>query len=451
MKKAKENVLFIIVVLLILIAGAYFFTTRVPIKYTISKDYTGMEYTKDMDIVSDSVKLHIYGDYYDYIWNRKNSDYFRGKFEISSMPETLEYEAYFLAMNALLEPNGNKKEVHMHYVMCDDISGMVTMEKRFSKIFIELGDYYDKNILIFPAETHEQAVEVYEELESAIYKKNLFAATENITERETTTAGTYDKIMGEEQKELSWYQGIKDAAKLNAFYNLDSEEETSARSRHMAQSFPSTGNFRYFYTEDDVIFLGVVAQKDGVYYELLYNTSDGSSVVQAYDTVRTEEKEEVGSDNITRRQTLFFLEKEGTSKYIGKDVRNITVSEVVDALKQHKGNTDKAAYEVWGNLKENLERGYSPEYGLLTDLKYTTEVDGALYLCGLNLTPKGYCLTVYDPVKDWFEVWEFDNIYRITAADGTEEYYLSNLTEETEYQKNTVLDIDEDGYVYVGD
>ncbi|MCM1467028.1 MAG: hypothetical protein NC086_02685, partial [Alistipes sp.] len=83
--------------------------------------------------------------------------------------------------------------------------------------------------------------------------------TEDIIQQEMTSTDTYVKIMEEEQKELSQYQGIKDAAELNAFYNLDSEEETSALSRSMAQAFPSTGNFRYFYTEDGVIFLGVVA------------------------------------------------------------------------------------------------------------------------------------------------------------------------------------------------
>lgn len=275
------------------------------------------------------------------------------------------------------------------------------------------------------------------------------AVLENRTQQETTSTDIDVKIMEEEQNELSKYQGIKDISCLSAFYNLDSEEETSSLSRSMAQSFSSTGKFQYFYTEDDIIFLGLVAQKDEVYFELLYNTSDGSSVVNSYDTMRAEEKEEVGTDNITRKQTLFFLEKKGVSKYIGKDVKNITGSEVVDALKQYKGNTDKATYEVWGTLKENLSRSYSPKQGLMSDFKYTTEIDGTLYLCGLNLAPKGYCLTVYDPVKDWFEVWEFSDIYCITATDGTEEYYLSNRTEEADYEKNTVLDIEKDGYVYL--
>ncbi|MCM1467585.1 MAG: hypothetical protein NC086_05505 [Alistipes sp.] len=174
MKKWKENVLFILVVLLILGGGFYFFATRVPIEYKISEDYTGMEYTPDMELVSDSVKLHINGTYYDYIWERKYDDSFQGEFVISSIPETAEYPAHFSAYDSYLEPNGNKKEVHMWYVMCDDVSGMAIMEKRFSNVFIELNGKYD-NILLFPARNQEQAVEVYQELESAIYEKDLFS------------------------------------------------------------------------------------------------------------------------------------------------------------------------------------------------------------------------------------------------------------------------------------
>lgn len=179
MKFLKENKLFIAVVLLILIAGLYFFTTSVPIKYTVSRDYTGMEYTADMDVVSDSVKLHIYGDYYDYIWETRNHDYFRGKFEISSIPETSEHEAYFFTHDSYIEPNGNKKEGWMDYVMLHGFSGHIIMENRFSKMFIKLGDSYQNTILIFPAENHEQAAKVYNELESAIYEKDLFSEREN--------------------------------------------------------------------------------------------------------------------------------------------------------------------------------------------------------------------------------------------------------------------------------
>lgn len=266
---------------------------------------------------------------------------------------------------------------------------------------------------------------------------------------ETTSADVSAGIMDEELKELSQYQGIGDTSGLGSFYNLDSDEAGLGYARLMAQSFPSTGKFQYFYTENDVVFLGYVALKDGIYYELLYNTSDGSSLINEYDTLRTEESEEMGNDNIMRRQSLFFLETKDVSKYIGKDVRNITNSEVVDVLKQYQGNVDKSTYEVWGTPDEILNQNYLSEGGLQVDFKYTTEVDGTLYLCNLNLAPQGYCLTVYDPLKDWFEVWDFSNIYCISAADGTKEYYLSNLAEEYDYKKNTVTDIENDGYVYI--
>lgn len=174
LKMLKQDKLFIAVVLVILIAGVYFFAAYVPIKYTIRKDYTGMEYTPDMSIVSDAVNLHIYGYYYDYILETHNSDYFRGKFEISSVVETINNEAYFLVHDSLLEPKGNKKEVYMWYPMADVVHGNITMEKKFSKIFMELGTSRQDGILVFPAENHEQAATVYEELESAIYQKGLF-------------------------------------------------------------------------------------------------------------------------------------------------------------------------------------------------------------------------------------------------------------------------------------
>lgn len=271
----------------------------------------------------------------------------------------------------------------------------------------------------------------------------------NLTQQETTSANSYAGIMDEELKELSQYQGIEDTFGLGGFYNLDFDEKGSGYSHVMAQSFLSTGNFQYCYTEDGVIFLGYVVLKDGIYYELLYNTSDGSSIINPYGTMRTEETEEMGTDNIRRRQTLFFLENGEVSKYIGKDVRNITNSEVVDALKQYKGNVDQSAYAVWGTPDEIFNRYYSPEHGLMLDFKYATKADDTLYLCGLNLAPEGYCLTVYDPVKDWFEVWDFSDIYCVQASDGTNEYYLSNLTEEYDYMKNTVQDIESDGYLYI--
>lgn len=179
MKFLKENKLFIAVVLIILLAGLYFFTTSVPIKYTVSKDYTGMEYTADMAVVSDSVKLHIYGDYYDYIWEIRNEDYFMGKFEISSIPETMNTPAHFPIHDSYIEPNGNKKNVWMWYPLLDELQGNIIMEKRFSKMFMELGNSYQNNILIFPAENHEQAVGVYNELESVLYKKDLFSESGN--------------------------------------------------------------------------------------------------------------------------------------------------------------------------------------------------------------------------------------------------------------------------------
>ncbi len=174
MKIFKKDKLFIAVIVVILIAGLYFFATCIPIKYTISKDYTGMEYTSDMSIKSDSVKLHIFGYYYDYIWEKHNTDYFRGNFEISSIPETVGEEAYFLMHDSYIEPNENIKETLLDYVMLDGVLGEVIMENQFSKMFIELSDSYHNNILIFPAENHEQAAMLYNELEGALYKKNLF-------------------------------------------------------------------------------------------------------------------------------------------------------------------------------------------------------------------------------------------------------------------------------------
>lgn len=274
-------------------------------------------------------------------------------------------------------------------------------------------------------------------------------AISNTAPQETASVNTALQMMEEELQELSQYQGIIDTSTLTEFYNLDSEENTSALSRSIAQGFPKTGKYQYFYTENDVLMLAAVALKDGMYYELLYNTVDGSSSVNTYTALRTEETEETGTDNIKRRQTLFFLENVETSKYIGKDVRNLTESEVVDILKKYKGNMDKSAYEIWGNPGEILSQNYSAENGLTTDFKYITEIDEVTYLCGVNLAPNGYCLTVYDPEKDWFEVEKFSHIYCVLTADGTKEYYLSNLPQEYDYKKNTIPDIKNDGYLYI--
>lgn len=50
MKIFKEDKLFVVIVLIILIAGLYFFATCISIEYTSRKDYTGKEYTSDMGI-----------------------------------------------------------------------------------------------------------------------------------------------------------------------------------------------------------------------------------------------------------------------------------------------------------------------------------------------------------------------------------------------------------------
>lgn len=132
-----------------------------------------MEYASDMGIVSDTVNLHIFGYYYDYILETHNSDYFQGKFEISSVAETINNEAYFLMHDSLIEPNGDKKEFSMYYPMVDGVVGHVFMEKRFLKMCIQLGDFYQNNILIFPAKSQEQAVGVYNDLVSILYGSNL--------------------------------------------------------------------------------------------------------------------------------------------------------------------------------------------------------------------------------------------------------------------------------------
>lgn len=173
MRIFKQDKLFIAVIVVILIAGLYFFAAYVPIKYEIRKDYTGMEYTSDMSIVSDTVNLHIFGYYYDYILETHNSDYFRGKFEVSSVAETINNEAHFLMHDSLMKPNGDKKEFSMYYPIVDGVVGHVFMEKQFLKMFIQLSDSYQNNILIFPAKNQEQAAGVYNELESILYGSNL--------------------------------------------------------------------------------------------------------------------------------------------------------------------------------------------------------------------------------------------------------------------------------------
>ncbi len=184
LKMLKQDKLFIAVVLVILIAGVYFFAAYVPIKYTIRKDYTGMEYAPDMSVISDSVSLHIYGYYYDYILETRNADYFWGKFEVSSIPEIMNTDAHFLIHNSYLEPKGNKKNVWMWYPMVDGFHGSIIMEKQFSIIFMELGTSGQDGILIFPAENHEQAAKVYEKLESAIVRKGLFDKEIENTEKD---------------------------------------------------------------------------------------------------------------------------------------------------------------------------------------------------------------------------------------------------------------------------
>lgn len=268
-------------------------------------------------------------------------------------------------------------------------------------------------------------------------------------QQETVSAATSASLMDEELEKLSKYRGIADPSVLTGFYNLDSEEETSALSRSMAQGFPKTGKYQYFYMENNALMLVSVALKDGLYYELMYNTVDGSSTVSTYTTLRAEETEELGTDNIKRRQTKFFLENDEVSKYVGKDIRNLTESEVVDAFKQYKGMVDKSAYAAWKAPNEILEQSYSEQYGLMSDFKYTAWVEGILYVCGVNLASDGYCLTVYDPAKDWFEVQIFSKLYCVLTDDGTKEYYLSNQEQNFEYKKNTIADMKNDGYLFI--
>lgn len=271
----------------------------------------------------------------------------------------------------------------------------------------------------------------------------------NTVQQETTSVDMTVQLMKEELEELSKYRGIADPSVLTGFYNLDSEEETSALSRSMAQGFPKTGKYQYFYMENNALMLVSVALKDGLYYELLYNTVDGSSTVSIYTTLRAEETEELGTDNIKRRQIRFFLENDEVSKYVGKDIRNLTESEVVDAFKQYKGMVDKSAYAAWKAPNEILEQSYSEQYGLMSDFKYTAWAEGILYVCGVNLASDGYCLTVYDPAKDWFEVQIFSKLYCVLTDDGTKEYYLSNQEQNYEYKKNTIADMKNDGYLFI--
>lgn len=289
-----------------------------------------------------------------------------------------------------------------------------------------------------------------------IFSISLFSGCEqekdNITDKdvqfETLDISDEDaKNFSLEMTEAEKYMGISDTSKLLNFYNLDNEEENSSLVKSLMNSFPVNENMQYFTTINEDLYLLYVKKVDEKYHEMVYNTSNGKYGIMIYDDLESSVINEAGTDNVEREITSFYLVSENNRQYAGKSIKNISPSETINILKKYKGITEISDHENWDNPKEFLEKYYSEEYGMQHDFKYTAIVEDKIYLCTINCVPEGYCLTYYDPVKDWFEVCMFKYLLRADSDSGFS-YYLTN-DENAELKKNSLTDWKNDGFVCI--
>ncbi len=252
-----------------------------------------------------------------------------------------------------------------------------------------------------------------------------------------------NQVFAGEIEDFEQYKGIVDATRLQKFYNLDDEEQNSSLANALIRSFPQNEQFKYCQSINGDLYLFYLKKHSDKYYELVCNTKDGSCGIRDFDEVRAETATKQGADNIEREFTSYYLVSDGENRYIGRDARNITISETVDILKRFKGAENISEFADWDDPQEFLDKYYDEENGLQQDLRYAVEIEGTIYLCTINRAPQGYCLTYYDPQKDWFEVYQFKMLAKCMGG-----YYLLN-SEESALKENSLENWQADGYLFI--
>lgn len=276
----------------------------------------------------------------------------------------------------------------------------------------------------------------HENAENQVFQLETVAVSDEDTEAFAT-----------EMKDAENYRGITDASKLQKFYNLDLEDANGSLAQALIRSFPVNEQMQYCKTVNGNLYLFYLKKVGEQYRELVYDTVNGNCGIQIFDEVRSETVTEQGTDNIEREITTYYLVNDRGEQYAGKDARNITASETVNILKKYKGVTDIKEYADWDNPQEILDKYYDEANGMQQDFRYATEDGGTVYLCTVNRMPDGFCLTYYDPAKDWFEVHQFKMLVRLEGKNGYQ-YYLTN-DKDAAFKENSFKNWMEDGFVSI--
>lgn len=225
--------------------------------------------------------------------------------------------------------------------------------------------------------------------------------------------------------EIAELESISIETARETFYDLSLGNDNSPVAKVTANSFESSGTFCYVDKVDDEWYIGYVVLKDDIYYDIMKD-SENKITVERYNKLNITESDIELNDNIDRIEKKYSLQNDNQTKDLFTLTRNISPSSVIDVLKQCKGKAnlnedDKKPYDI----PQNIFAKYYNENGLNIDFKYLINDETGFKACAIEIIPEGYCLTVYDPVRDWFEVTIYPYLVCIETGD-LKQYYLSD-------------------------